>query len=154
MGHFRTKFKSMIKNKYLYMAWAISFISTIGSLFLSQFMNLPPCNLCWYQRILMFPLVIILGVGYSLEDRNINLYSVPFVLLGLVISIYHNLLYYKWITPAITPCSSGVSCTERQLELFGFLSIPLMSLMSFLILLICLLLHQNILKKEKQSNEK
>ena len=144
---FSVRFRLMSHNRYLYLAWALSLVATMGSLFLSYFMKLPPCDLCWYQRIFMFPLVMILWVGFSKEDQNIHLYSLPLIIVGLLIAIYHNLLYYKLITPSITPCTSGVSCTERQLDLFGFLSIPLMSLIGFLVLLTLILLHKSNSKK-------
>lgn len=89
----------------------------------------------------MFPLVVVLGVGFTKEDRNVHLYSLPLIVFGWLISAYHILLYYKWIEPAITPCTGGVSCTEKQLELFGFASIPLMSFLSFTAILTFILLH-------------
>ncbi len=131
---------------YLYLAWLTSAVSVAGSLFLSNYMGLPPCEYCWYQRICMFPLVAILWVGFSTEDAKIHLYALPLILAGWLTAIYHNLLYYKWIAPPLTPCISGVSCTERQLDLFGFISIPLMSLTSFSILLALVLLHRNQLR--------
>lgn len=138
-------------NVFLYLAWLMSLIATLGSLFLSNFMDLPPCNLCWYQRICMFPLVVILWVGFSKADRWIHLYSLPLIFIGWVLAVYHNLLYYKVITPAITPCSSGASCTEKQLELLGFVTIPLMSLVGFTILLTLTLWHW---KLQRGSYEK
>jgi disulfide bond formation protein DsbB len=139
-----------VKNKfiYLYLAWIVAAFSTAGSLFLSHFMNLPPCSLCWYQRICMFPLVAILWVGVSSEDLKAHLYALPLILVGTVLAVYHNLLYYKWISEALIPCSSGVSCTERQLDLLGFISIPLMSLVSFVLLLFLNLAH---LKSQRGS---
>lgn len=96
----------------------------------------------------MFPLVVILGVGFSLKDKNLPFYSLPLILIGWSISLYHNLLYYRWISPTLAPCTSGVSCTERQLDLFGFLSIPLMSFLSFSMIFLLMLIHA---KKGKSS---
>lgn len=131
----------MKKDTYLFLALALAIGSVAGSLFFSNFLKLPPCDLCWYQRIFMFPLAVILAVGFLTEDKKVHLYSLPLIGIGAVISIYHNLLYYNIITPTITPCTGGVSCTERQLDLFGFLSIPLMSLISFSILFILISIH-------------
>lgn len=131
-----------IKNNYtfIYVAWLISVISIIGSLFFSFIMELPPCSLCWYQRISLFPLGIILAVGFFKNDKLVFLYSFPLALIGWGISIYHNLLYYDLIPEPITPCSGGVSCTEAQFELLGFISIPLMALLSLTGILILLFL--------------
>ncbi len=97
----------------------------------------------------MFPLIIILGVGYLLNDKKVHFYSLPLVVIGWAIALYHNLLYYKLIMPEFTPCTGGVSCTERQLDLFGFLSIPLMSLLSFSVLFILIILHY----KQRETDE-
>ncbi len=129
------------KNIFLYLAWVTASVSTVGSLFLSYYMKLPPCDLCWHQRIFMFPLVAILWVGYSNEDKKIHLYALPLIISGWLIAAYHNLIYYKLISSEIIPCTSGISCTERQLSLFGFISIPLMSLAGFSILLLLVFLH-------------
>ena len=131
----------MKKDIYLYLSWLVAMTSTAGSFFFSNYMKLPPCNLCWYQRVFMFPLILVLGVGYLIKDKNIHLYSLPIIFCGWLIAFYHNLIYYKWISAELIPCTGGVSCTERQLDLFGFLSIPMMSFFSFTALLVLILLH-------------
>lgn len=130
-------------NEYLpYVAWTVALAGMVGSLFFSVVMELPPCDLCWYQRIAMYPLVLILATGIVLRDRRMKTYALPFGLTGLLISIYHNLLYYGVITEALTPCSQGVPCTAKQLELFGFITIPLMTLAAFVIILLSLLIYK------------
>lgn len=89
----------------------------------------------------MFPLVLTLGASYLIQDSKFHYYNLPLVMIGWCIAVYHNLLYYKWIPATLSPCTSGVSCTERQLDLFGFLSIPLMSLLGFTGILILLMWH-------------
>ena len=121
----------MIERPYIFLAWFVSLIAMFGSLFFSEIMKLPPCVLCWYQRILMYPLVLILAVGWLLKDRNLYWYAFPLVIGGWLVSIYHNLLYYGVIADSIIPCTEGISCTSRQIEWFGFLTIPLMSHMAF-----------------------
>ncbi len=100
----------------------------------------------------MFSLVPVLWVGFSKEDPDVHQYALPLIGIGLLIAVYHNLLYYKVISAALTPCTSGVSCTERQLDLLGFISIPLMSLVSFLGLLILILLHRKQNRKQRGSS--
>ncbi len=134
-------------NGYLpYLAWVIALVGMVGSLFFSDVMDLQPCVLCWYQRIAMYPLVVILGIGIILGDARMKTYALPFCLVGLAISIYHNLLYYGLISEAITPCSEGIPCTARQLDLLGFISIPLMTLIAFILIVLSLLVYKS---KEK-----
>lgn len=114
-----------------YLAWSQALAATTGSLFLSEVMGFVPCILCWYQRILMYPLVVILAVGILLRDARLRVYVLPLSLAGLAVSAYHNLLYLGIIPETIQRCTSGVSCTERQLELFGYITIPLLSLTAF-----------------------
>jgi disulfide bond formation protein DsbB len=113
------------------MSFLIALGGTFGSLYFSEVMKFPPCSLCWYQRICLYPLVFVLGAAIWTEDRGYKKYALPLVLAGLGIAAYHNLLYYGIIPQAISPCTEGVSCSARQLELFGFVTIPLMSLVSF-----------------------
>lgn len=114
----------------------IALAGMVGSLFFSEIMKLPPCSMCWYQRIALYPLVVIFGVALWQEDPTHRRYSVPLIVIGFVLAAYHNLLYYGVVSDSITPCSQGVSCTTKQLDLFGFVSIPLMSLVSFVVLFV------------------
>lgn len=115
----------------LYAAWIVSLTATVGSLFFSEVMQLPPCVLCWYQRIAMYPLVIVLGAGIIMRDRRAKFYALPLAIAGLGIAVYHNLLYYNIIPESIAPCTEGISCTSRQIEWLGFITIPLLSLVAF-----------------------
>jgi len=132
-----------------YAAWIIALVATVGSLFFSEVMQLPPCVLCWYQRIAMYPLVVIIGVGIVTRDRRMKNYAVPLCLIGLAISIYHNLLYYGIIPESIAPCTQGISCTSRQIEWLGFITIPLLALTAFIGLALCLLFY----KPEKEKSK-
>ena len=125
-----------------YVAWAQALVATTGSLYFSEVMRLPPCSLCWYQRIAMYPLVVVLGVGLASSDPRARWYALPLALLGWVIAAYHNLLYYKVIPEGFTTCTSGVSCTSRQIEWLGFVTIPLLSLVAFTVVLACLLMFK------------
>jgi disulfide bond formation protein DsbB len=122
----------------LFGAWLVSVVATLGSLFFSEVMALPPCVLCWYQRVCMYPLAVISTVALVERDRRASVYAWPFALCGLAIAAYHNLLYYHVIPESITPCTTGVSCTDRQIEWLGFITIPLLSLSAFVIIAGCL----------------
>lgn len=115
-------------------ALLIALIATGGSLFFSEVMSLPPCVLCWYQRILMYPLVLIFSVGLFRHIKESFIYGLTLSVFGFIIAFYHNLLYYHLIPESITPCTSGVSCTSRQIEWFGFVTIPLLSLFAFILI--------------------
>ena len=133
-----------------YLAWFIALIATVGSLFFSEVMELPPCLLCWYQRIAMYPLILIVGAGIITHDAKLKSYALPLALTGLVISAYHNLLYYGIIPENIAPCKQGISCTTVQLEWLGFITIPLMALTAFVIITASLLLYKS---KTEESNK-
>jgi len=115
----------------LFLCWLIVSVSAMGSLFFSYVMEFAPCVLCWYQRIFLFPLVIILAVGLFPFDKSVVQYALPLAIVGWLTAVYHNLLYAGIIPESIQPCSQGVSCTEEYIKLFGFLSIPMLSLLSF-----------------------
>jgi disulfide bond formation protein DsbB len=125
-----------------YAAWVLAVLSVAGSLFFSEVMDLPPCVLCWYQRIAMYPLVLIIGIGIISKDGRWKVYALPLALIGLAIAVYHNLIYYGVIPESLTPCTQGVSCSERQIEWFGFITIPLMGVLSFLAISVFLMLHK------------
>jgi len=115
----------------VFLCWLIASISTMGSFFFSAIMQFAPCVLCWYQRIFMFPLVIILLVGLFPFDKSVVKYALPLASAGSFFAFYHNLLYYGIIPESVQPCSQGVSCTEVYIDLFGFLTIQMLSLISF-----------------------
>ncbi len=134
-----------------YFAWFISLGAIAGSLFFSQVLKFPPCVLCWYQRIFMYPLAIIIGVGILRKESRLYQYVLPMSLIGLGISIYHNLLYYKIIPDTLAPCSLGVSCTTKFIEYFGFITIPLLSFVAFLLVTVFMLMVRKIDNSPKQK---
>ena len=131
---------------YTFISWVVALVAMLGSLFFSEVMEFPPCILCWYQRIAMYPLVIILLVGALKEDKFIFAYSFPFIAIGWTISLYHNLLYYEIIPESASPCLEGVSCSAIFLDWFNFIDIPLLSFAAFTILGILSLKLKRILK--------
>ena len=130
-----------INNDWLliFSAWLIAAVSTLGSLFFSEVMELIPCVLCWYQRIFLFPLAIILLIGLFPLDKKVVNYALPLAIIGLLFTVYHCLLFFGVIPENLQPCNQGVSCTDDNMELFGFLPIPLLALIAFLMIIILLL---------------
>ncbi|HRH31312.1 MAG TPA: disulfide oxidoreductase [Candidatus Paceibacterota bacterium] len=119
--------KTFLRQNALYIAWALALIAMLGSLYFSEIKGFAPCVLCWYQRIALYPLVLLIPIGIIKKDRRIADYVMALSITGLVISLYQNLLYYKILPESVSPCSTGVSCLTKYVEYFGFLTIPLLS---------------------------
>lgn len=116
----------------VFIAWLIATISTLGALFLGEIMGYVPCVLCWYQRIAMFPLVFVLAAGLFPYDRRVVRYALPLTLAGVALAAFHLALIAGWIPESIKPCQQGVPCSDVQVIWFGFVTIPLLSLLSFI----------------------
>mgnify|MGYP003489464900 FL=1 len=114
----------------LFAAWMVALLATAGSLFFSYVMEFAPCVLCWYQRIFLFPLVVVLARGLFPFDRGAVRYGLPLAILGWLVAAYHNLVYAGVVPESLQPCAKGVSCTEEYIRLFGLLSIPALSLIA------------------------
>lgn len=140
------KINPTVKSYAVPAAWLISLLAMLGSLYFSEVMKLPPCVLCWYQRIAMYPLTVILFVGILRRDRSVGYYALPLAVIGLAIAVYHNLLYYGIIPESVGPCQLGVSCTVRLIEWFGFVTIPFLSMIAFIGVIAALLIAN---QKEK-----
>ena len=115
----------------VFACWLVASASTLGALFLSEVMAIAPCVLCWYQRIFMFPLVLVLPAGLLPFDRKIVRYALPLALVGWLIALFHVLLAAGYIPEGIRPCTQGVPCADEQIAWFGFLTIPHLSLLAF-----------------------
>ena len=114
-------------------AWLVASVSTLGALFLGEVMGYTPCVLCWYQRIAMFPLVLVLAAGLFPFDRRVVRYALPLALAGLGLALFHLALVAGWVPETITPCQQGVPCSDVKVVWFGFVTIPLLSVVSFLL---------------------
>ncbi|AWB45639.1 disulfide bond formation protein B [Paenibacillus sp. CAA11] len=124
--------ESFIRTYAIYFAWIVAIIATAGSLYLSEILHYQPCTLCWFQRIFMYPLVILLGIAAYRNDRQITGYVLPLVIIGGCISLYH---YGKQKIPALDqalPCRTGVPCNRDYINFLGFITIPLLALIAFI----------------------
>ncbi len=138
--------EKFIKDNVLYIAWVTAVTSMVGSLYFGEILGITPCVLCWYQRIAMYPLVLIIGIGIVKKDRNFLNYALPLGIIGGALAFYQNLLYYGVIQERLVPCTFGISCITRYIHLLGFIDIPLLSLFSFIIITAALLIHKNLNK--------
>ncbi|MGG1664279.1 disulfide oxidoreductase [Brevibacillus sp. NRS-1366] len=122
----------MSKNSLLFIGLAVAIIATIGSLFLSEVMYFIPCELCWFQRIMMYPLTLILGLAYLKRDYKQAYYVCILSILGGLIALLHYLIQ---MLPFESKTSCGiVPCTVDYLNWFGFITIPFLALIAFLII--------------------
>ena len=127
-----------------YGVWAVSLVATLGSLFFSEIMELPPCTLCWYQRIAMYPIALLIPVALlNDEAAKFMKYVATLAIVGFAIAIYHNLLYYGVIPESLVPCKAGISCTSRQIEWLGFITIPFLALVAFSLVLVLLKINSS-----------
>lgn len=123
----------------IFAAWLVAGISTLAALFFGEVMHLPPCVLCWYQRIAMFPLVLILPVGLFPFDPKVTRYALPLAVAGWLFALFHLLLIAGVIPERIRPCTQGVPCSAKVIEWFGFVTLPLLSVVAFSMILALLL---------------
>lgn len=136
----------LIQQNILYLAFIQSIVATLSSLYYSEIKHFTPCVLCWYQRILMYPLVIIIAVGLLNKDKDLPFYVLPLSLLGWLIALYHVLLQKGILPEAVAPCAIGASCLTKYTGYFGFITIPVMSLTAFTVINICMILSLRLRK--------
>jgi len=125
---------------YLFIAWIIALIALIASLYASEILHLPVCTLCWYQRIAIYPLVILLGIGAYTNDRGCIHYAMPFPIIGFIFAAYQ---YAEQMIPGFSPiqlCQQGVACSDIHLKIAGFITLPFLSMVACVIIIACLLL--------------
>lgn len=112
-------------------AWIVALVATLGALFVGEVMGQVPCVLCWYQRIAMFPLAVLLGVAAFRGDWGVRPYAVPLAIAGFAVAGFHSLLYAGIVPEAIEPCGAGPSCASAEMTILGGLPLPFLSLAAF-----------------------
>ena len=120
----------------LYLAWAIALVSLVGGFYFSEIVGIVPCILCWLQRIAMYPLVAIIAVGIIRRDKAVSAYVLPLSIIGLSIALYQNLLIWR-----IIPETLGFFCVTQQFTVLNFITIPLLSLVAFVVITILMAVH-------------
>ena len=141
--------RSALRTFGLTFAFVVSLVATAGSLFLSEVMGFIPCDLCWFQRIFMYPLVLILGRAALKDDWSVTGYALPLSVIGGSISVWH---YANQKVPGLAdmaPCRSGVPCNVDYLDWFGVITIPFMALIAFILITVFLIVGK---KAQSQAN--
>lgn len=118
----------------LHLSWAIALVATLGSLYFSEIKGFLPCKLCWYQRILMYPQVFLLGMASVRRQTSIYLYVLPMTLLGACISLYHYLMEKTELFQSSSFSCGIVPCDLEYINWFGFVTIPFLALTAFILI--------------------
>jgi disulfide bond formation protein DsbB len=137
-----------IENLLLFM-WTVAFTATLGSLYFSEIRQYEPCELCWYQRILMYPLVIILVIAYAQKNAKIAVTTLIFSIIGGCISAYHYSIQKISFMQDSAPACGRVPCTSDYINYLGFITIPFLALIAFILIIISSVLVLRSLKEEK-----
>lgn len=120
-------------------AFAVALCATLGALFIGEVLGKMPCTLCWYQRIAMFPLVVIFGMALWRGDPSARLTALPLALAGAAVAVWHSGLFAGLIPKAVAPCTKdGPSCTDAAAQTVLGLPLPYLSLAAFVVILFCL----------------
>ena len=128
------RFSLWLNHNSMYVALLTALIATGGSLYFSEVRGYLPCTLCWYQRILMYPLTAVIAIGLLRRDRNLPYYVLPISIYGIGMSGYHYLLEKTDLFAGSAACAQGVSCTTQWINWFGFVTIPFLAFSAFLII--------------------
>lgn len=124
------------------LAWLVASVATVGSLVLSEVANFPPCRLCWYQRIAMYPLVVVLGVGWWRREVGARITAAVLAGLGLAVNLWH-LTVELWPSIEGTSCDPTNPCSFRWVEVWGFWTIPRMATVAFSLVLLALVFDRS-----------
>lgn len=136
-----------LRSTLLFAAWVVSMVATFGSLYFSEIRGFIPCNLCWFQRIFMYPLTLILGIGVFQSDYSVKKFVFPLAIAGGTISVFH---YMEQKIPGfggIKPCVSGVPCSAEYINWLGFITIPFLALIAFTLITVFMFLLHRVSKK-------
>lgn len=133
-------FSGLFNRSTLYLALLTAWVAMLGSLYFSNVLGYLPCDLCWYQRILMYPLAGILTIGILRRDEDLPYYVLPLSLIGQGLSTYHYLLQKTQIFGTTTACMSGVPCNTMWINWLGFITIPFLAMSAFFIITVLSLL--------------
>lgn len=123
---------------YVFAAWALAMLASLGSLFIGEVMGMVPCNLCWYQRCMMFGLPFVLGFACYEGSFSGVKSALVLAVIGSAVAVFHSLYYAGLIPRSVQPCGAGPSCADDKLELFSTLVIPYMSAAVFMAIAVLL----------------
>ncbi|USK62357.1 disulfide oxidoreductase [Peribacillus asahii] len=135
----------------LLIAWVISLIAMSGSLYFSEVKQFEPCTLCWFQRIVIYPFTLLLGIALIRKDYGISFYTMILSAIGTCISTYHYFIQKVSFVSEHSVSCGRIPCTGEYINLLGFITIPFVALTAFLIILICSFLSWKQMKKHEMK---
>ena len=138
-----------IKRRAVLLGFIMVCAGMAGSLYFSEFAGYVPCILCWYQRIVMYPLVAVFAVGLLRKDHSVWAYALPLSLIGTILALYHNFLQWGVISESLAPCAFGVSCVDKEVIALNFVTIPLLSLIAFVLITVLMLLYRRAVRNHE-----
>lgn len=119
-----------------FFAWTVSVIAMAGSLYFSQIRGYEPCELCWYQRILRYPMTILIGISVVRKEYKLSLYTAVLSCIGICVSFYHYSLQKISLLTNHAPACGRIPCTAEYINWFGFITIPFLALIAFILIFI------------------
>ncbi len=123
----------------VFCAWLIAAVATLSALFLGEIVGLPICSMCWYQRIAMFPLAVVLPFALFPDlDRRLIRAALALAVPGLLLALVHQGIVAGIVPERLQPCRQGIPCSETVASWFGFVTIPLLSIAAFATLVVLL----------------
>lgn len=137
------------RENLLFLAFAAALLAMFGSLYFSEIRQYEPCELCWYQRIVMYPFVVLLGIATVKKDYGIAFYTMILSAVGGMISLYHYGLQKVSFLADTAPACGRIPCTGQYINWLGFISIPFLALTAFIIVFVCSFLVWKQTKEEK-----
>ena len=132
-----------LRTQALALAWVVAAVATVGSLWLSYGAGFTPCRLCWYQRIAMYPLAVILAIAARRRDHSVKVYALPVIAIGASISVWHMLIERFPSLEGGTSCDPANPCAFIWVERLGYLTIPTMALSAFALIAALLLIARD-----------
>lgn len=139
------KLNNFIDDRYREIGFTFALMATSGSLYLSNALGWEPCRLCWFQRIFMYPLVLLFGVSLFFDRDKVSDYTLPMSLTGLAIAIYHYLIQFLPQLQSKGCSITQVSCEAKYTFYFGHVTIPVMAAAAFAV--IALVSYRNFWKE-------
>ena len=133
-----SSFNAIVGEYGYYATLVVALVAMLGSLYFSEILFYEPCRLCWFQRIAMYPIVLISLIGIIKQDEYLPTYVLPLSLIGLSISVYHILIQNGIVTQS-TGCTNAL-CSIKYINWLGFISIPVLAGTAFLIISVLMFL--------------
>lgn len=124
--------------KYVFVGWVMALFATSASVYFIEILGNPAAFLCWFERMLMFGLLLVLTVGIITKDKNVGKYTIPFLFFGIPSALYQQLVHWGIINLPVQPCGVGFACSTKFFELFGFITQATLCLTAFFVIGFCM----------------